>query len=85
VVGNPAIMNVEPVFAQVLAWAILGQSIAPVPVGGRCWWWRRWCGWACSGAEGRGGTRQFPKSLKAATRHRGHACKSNADYFRAIT
>ena len=34
VVGNSAIMNVEPVFALVLAWAILGQSIAPVQVGG---------------------------------------------------
>src|SRR5664279_2984412 len=29
VVGNSAIMNVEPVFALVLAWLILGQSIAP--------------------------------------------------------
>jgi drug/metabolite transporter (DMT)-like permease len=29
VVGNAAIMNVEPVFALVLAWAILGQTIAP--------------------------------------------------------
>jgi len=29
VVGNSAIMNVEPVFALVLAWAILGQRIAP--------------------------------------------------------
>jgi drug/metabolite transporter (DMT)-like permease len=29
VVGNAAIMNVEPVFALVLAWAILGQQIAP--------------------------------------------------------
>ncbi len=28
VVGNSAIMNVEPVFALVLAWALLGQSIA---------------------------------------------------------
>jgi drug/metabolite transporter (DMT)-like permease len=28
VVGNSAIMNVEPVFALVLAWAVLGQSIA---------------------------------------------------------
>ena len=28
VVGNSAIMNVEPIFALVLAWAILGQSIA---------------------------------------------------------
>lgn len=34
VVGNSAIMNVEPVFALVLAWAILGQAIAPVQVGG---------------------------------------------------
>ncbi len=32
VVGNSAIMNVEPVFALVLAWLILGQSIAPVQV-----------------------------------------------------
>mgnify|MGYP000721118391 CR=1 FL=1 len=28
VVGNSAIMNVEPVFALVLAWALLGQSIS---------------------------------------------------------
>jgi drug/metabolite transporter (DMT)-like permease len=28
VVGNSALMNVEPVFALVLAWAILGQAIA---------------------------------------------------------
>jgi drug/metabolite transporter (DMT)-like permease len=28
VVGSSAIMNVEPVFALVLAWALLGQSIA---------------------------------------------------------
>ncbi|OGB00431.1 MAG: transporter [Burkholderiales bacterium RIFCSPHIGHO2_12_FULL_69_20] len=34
VVGNSAIMNVEPIFALVLAWAILGQSIAPMQVGG---------------------------------------------------
>jgi drug/metabolite transporter (DMT)-like permease len=34
VVGNSAIMNVEPVFALVLAWATLGQSIAPVQVVG---------------------------------------------------
>jgi drug/metabolite transporter (DMT)-like permease len=32
VVGNSAIMNVEPVFALVLAWALLGQSIAMVQV-----------------------------------------------------
>ena len=30
VVGNSAIMNVEPVFALVLAWALLDQAIAPV-------------------------------------------------------
>jgi drug/metabolite transporter (DMT)-like permease len=34
VVGNSAIMNVEPVFALVLAWAILGQRIAPSQVAG---------------------------------------------------
>ncbi|WP_298930876.1 DMT family transporter [uncultured Ramlibacter sp.] len=34
VVGNSAIMNVEPVFALVLAWLVLGQSIAPVQVVG---------------------------------------------------
>jgi drug/metabolite transporter (DMT)-like permease len=34
VVGNSAIMNIEPIFALVLAWAILGQSIAPVQVAG---------------------------------------------------
>lgn len=34
VVGNTAIMNVEPVFALVLAWAILDQRIAPVQVAG---------------------------------------------------
>jgi len=33
-VGNSAIMNVEPVFALVLAWAVLGQSIALVQVVG---------------------------------------------------
>jgi drug/metabolite transporter (DMT)-like permease len=32
VVGNSAIMNVEPIFALGLAWAILGQSIAAVQV-----------------------------------------------------
>ncbi len=32
VAGNSAIMNVEPVFALILAWAILGQSIAPVQI-----------------------------------------------------
>lgn len=34
VVGNSAIMNVEPVFALVLAWALLGQAIAPMQVAG---------------------------------------------------
>jgi drug/metabolite transporter (DMT)-like permease len=34
VVGNSAIMNVEPIFALVLAWAILGESIAPSQIGG---------------------------------------------------
>lgn len=32
--SNTAILNVEPVFALVLAWLILGQSIAPVQVVG---------------------------------------------------
>lgn len=34
VVGNSAIMNVEPVFALLLGWAVLGQAIAPVQVVG---------------------------------------------------
>ena len=34
VAGNSAIMNVEPVFALVLAWAILDQAIAPVQLVG---------------------------------------------------
>lgn len=34
VVGNSAIMNVEPVFALVLAWALLGQSVSLVQVVG---------------------------------------------------
>lgn len=34
VVGNSAIMNVEPIFALVLAWAVLGQAIAPIQVAG---------------------------------------------------
>lgn len=34
VVGNSAIMNIEPIFALVLAWALLGQTIAPVQVAG---------------------------------------------------
>ena len=34
VVGNSAIMNVEPVFALVLAWGVLGQAIAPMQVAG---------------------------------------------------
>lgn len=32
VVGNSAIMNVEPVFALALAWLLLGQTIAPIQV-----------------------------------------------------
>jgi drug/metabolite transporter (DMT)-like permease len=34
VVGNSAIMNVEPVFALALGWLILGQAIAPIQVAG---------------------------------------------------
>jgi drug/metabolite transporter (DMT)-like permease len=34
VVGNSAIMNVEPVFALVMAWMLLGQTIEPVQVAG---------------------------------------------------
>ena len=34
VVGNSAIMNIEPIFALVLAWALLGQHIAGVQVAG---------------------------------------------------
>ncbi len=34
VVGNSAIMNIEPIFALALAWALLGQAIAPVQVFG---------------------------------------------------
>lgn len=34
VVGHSAIMNIEPIFALVLAWAVLGQAIAPVQVAG---------------------------------------------------
>ena len=34
VVGNSAIMNVEPIFALGLAWALLGQTIAPVQLAG---------------------------------------------------
>jgi drug/metabolite transporter (DMT)-like permease len=34
VVANAAIMNVEPIFALVLAWALLGQAIAPSQVAG---------------------------------------------------
>ncbi len=32
--GNSAIMNVEPVFALLLGWAVLGQTIAPVQMVG---------------------------------------------------
>jgi drug/metabolite transporter (DMT)-like permease len=34
VVGNSAIMNVEPVFALVLAWALLDQAVAPIQLVG---------------------------------------------------
>jgi drug/metabolite transporter (DMT)-like permease len=34
VAGNSAIMNVEPVFALVLAWLILDQSVAPLQLAG---------------------------------------------------
>ena len=34
VAGNTAIMNVEPVFALVLGWAILGQRIEPIQIAG---------------------------------------------------
>jgi len=34
VAGNSAIMNVEPVFALVLAWLVLDQTIAPMQVAG---------------------------------------------------
>jgi len=34
VVGNSAIMNVEPIFALALAWAVLGQRIAAMQVAG---------------------------------------------------
>jgi drug/metabolite transporter (DMT)-like permease len=34
VVGNSAIMNIEPIFALVLAWALLGQTIAAIQVAG---------------------------------------------------
>ncbi len=34
VVGSSPIMNVEPVAALVLAWALLGQAIAPVQIAG---------------------------------------------------
>ncbi len=34
VVGNSAIMNIEPVFALALAWLLLGQAIAPVQLAG---------------------------------------------------
>lgn len=34
VVGNSAIMNIEPIFALALAWLLLGQAIEPVQVAG---------------------------------------------------
>jgi drug/metabolite transporter (DMT)-like permease len=36
VVGNSAIMNVEPIFALVLAWWLLDQTIAPIQLVGAC-------------------------------------------------
>jgi hypothetical protein len=33
-------MNVEPVFALALAWAVLGQAMRT-----RCRWWGRWWWW----------------------------------------
>jgi hypothetical protein len=54
VVGNSAIMNVEPVFRLVLAWLILGQAIAPVQIAGRAAGGGRGrVGW---GAQALGGT-----------------------------
>ena len=41
VAGNSAIMNVEPVFALVLAWLFLGQAIAPIQVVGALIVWAR--------------------------------------------
>jgi drug/metabolite transporter (DMT)-like permease len=32
VVGNSPILNVEPVAALIMAWAVLGQAIAPIQV-----------------------------------------------------
>jgi drug/metabolite transporter (DMT)-like permease len=34
VVGNSAILNAEPVFALVLAWIILNETMAPLQVAG---------------------------------------------------
>jgi drug/metabolite transporter (DMT)-like permease len=34
VVGNSAIMNIEPIFALGLGWALLGQTIAPLQIAG---------------------------------------------------
>lgn len=34
VVGNSAIMNIEPIFVLVLAWVLLGQQVAPSQVAG---------------------------------------------------
>ncbi len=34
IVGNSALMSVEPVFALVLAWLLLGQTIAPLQITG---------------------------------------------------
>ncbi len=32
--GNSAIMNIEPIFAQVLAWLVFAQVIAPAQLVG---------------------------------------------------
>jgi drug/metabolite transporter (DMT)-like permease len=34
VVGNSPILNIEPVVALVLAWLLLGQTIAPIQIAG---------------------------------------------------
>jgi hypothetical protein len=38
VVGNSAIMNIEPIFALVPGCAVFGQAIAPMQVGAGCSW-----------------------------------------------
>ena len=56
VVGNSAIMNVEPIFALVLAWAILGQRSRRRRSAAACSSWPPSSGWASAAAgEGRAG------------------------------